>query len=320
MGFLDFLFGGEEETPNPMRQWGEQGPQATWNYYESAIADSQRVMQDYWSIWTQQMNAVKQMYAGSMSSIGRNYDAALLNIASQRMDFNDWESKQRRDLDRQRDKQVEDIRDQEKTGLANLKRKSLASGLMGSTAAQQWEAGLEDRANEAVAEIEENRANMADDLSARRVQAERGFTAAEADLSARRAAMEQASMQSQMSSLIDILGRAPIAADPGIDLRLAQAQGFYGTPWESYTSPIVTQTPGLITDTLLPAAASGLIGGFTGGFGKALGGGLGDQASSWFGNLFGGSGSGSGSGSGNNPFQYLFGGPKMSAEPGAYGN
>tara|TARA_R100000664_G_scaffold34137_1_gene54301 strand:+ start:1497 stop:2450 length:954 start_codon:yes stop_codon:yes gene_type:complete len=290
MGFLDFLFGGEEETPNPMRQWGIQGPQATWNYYESAIADSRRVMRDYWSIWTQQMDAVKNMYSGSMDSIESNYNAARANIALQRSDYNDWERQQRQDLNRQRDKQIKDIRDQEKTGAANLTRKSYASGLIGSTAAKQWQAGLEDRANEAVAEVEENRANMANDLSARRVQAERGFTAAEADLAARRAAMEQASMQSQMSSLIDVLGRAPIAADPGIDLKLAQAQGFYGTPWESYTNPIVTETPGLITDTLLPAATGGLVGGFTGGFGSAFGSGFGDQASSWFGNLFGGSG------------------------------
>ena len=292
MGFLDFLFGGEEETANPMRQWGQQGPQATWNYYESAIADSRRVMGDYWSIWTQQMDAVKNMYSGSMSSIGQSYDAALQGISSQRSDFNDWERKQRRDLDEQRDKQIEGIRDQEKTGSANLTRKSYASGLVGSTASKQWQAGLEDRANEAVGEVEENRARMADDLSARRVQAERGFTAAEADLAAKRAAMEQAAKQGQMSSLIDVLGRAPIHADPGIDLRLAQAQGFYGTPWESYINPTVTKTPGLITDTLLPAAVSGLAGGFTGGFGSALGGGLGGQASSWFGNLFGGSGVG----------------------------
>ena len=87
MGFLDFLFGGEEETPNPMRQWGEQGPQATWNYYESAIADSQRVMQDYWNTWTAQMNAVKNMYSGSMASIEQNYNAAFQNIDMQRKDF-----------------------------------------------------------------------------------------------------------------------------------------------------------------------------------------------------------------------------------------
>lgn len=314
MGFLDFLFGGEEETPNPLRQWGQQGPGAVWNYYESAIADSRRVMEDYWSIWTQQMSAVNKMYSGSMSVIDQSYDSALQNIGVQRSDFRAWESKQRRELDKQRDRQVEDIRDQEKTGSANLTRKSYASGLIGSTAAKQWQAGLEDRANEAVSEIEENRATMLDDLTARRVQAERGFTAAEADLASRRAAIAQATKQQQMQSLISVLGSAPIAADPGIDLRLAQAQGFYGTPWENYIKPNVEKTPGLITDVLLPAAASGLVGGFTGGFGSALGGGLGGQASSWFGNLF----SGSGGGGGSNPFQYMFGGSQMSAIPGVY--
>lgn len=290
MGFLDFLFGGEEETPNPLRAWGEQGPGAVWNYYESAIADSGRVMQDYWNTWTAQMNAVNEMYSGSMSAIDQSYQSALQNIGVQRKDFSDWEKKQRKSLDKQRDDQVKGIRDQEKTGSANLTRKSYASGLIGSTAAKQWQAGLEDRANEAVADIEENRATMSDDLSARRVQAERGFTSAEADLAARRAAIEQSTKQAQMASLIDVYGRAPISADPAIDLRLAQSQGFYGTPWENYIKPNVEQTPGLITDVLLPSAVSGLAGGFTGGFGSALGGGLGGQASSWFGNLFGGGG------------------------------
>ena len=321
MGFMDFLFGGEEETANPLRAWGEQGPGAVWNYYESAIADSGRVMQDYWSVWEQQMSAVKDMYSGSMSAIDQSYQSALQNIGVQRQDFNAWDKKQRKSLDKQRDDQVEGIRDQEKTGSANLTRKAFSTGLQGATASKQWQAGLEDRANEAVADIEENRATMADDLSARRLQAERGFTSAESDLAARRAAIEQSTKQSQMSSLIDVLGRAPIHADPAIDLRLAQQQGFYGTPWENYIKPTVEKSPGLITDVLLPAAVSGLAGGLTGGFGSALGGGLGDQASSWFGNLFGGDGDGGGGlfgEGGSNPFQFMFGGSQMSSVPGAY--
>lgn len=257
MGFMDFMFGGKEETANPMRHWAEVGPSAVGNYYDQAILDSVRQYEQYWSVWEQQMAAVDQMFAGSTVAYDRMYESTIADLDGQ------WSQ-----ANKQFDKQVADIRKQEEKGQGALTRKQHASGLVGTTAGRDWKAGLEDRANDAVGDVEDRRADA-------RAQVDRAKLAAEAQ---RAMGMAETDRMSG-ASLIEVLGKAPIGASAPLELSIQKAQQVYGTPWEQYAAPSVTETEGFFQSTLAPALAGGLMSGLMSG---------------GFGNLFGGGGGGSG--------------------------
>lgn len=235
-GIGDWLFGGEKVTKNPYRAWAERGPTAMNNYYDQALADARVQYDQYWSVWNNQMATVDQMFHRSSEAYGRMYASGMADLDAQ------WKQ-----ASKEFDTQVEDIRKQEKEGQANLTRKAYGSGLVGTTAQRDWKAGLEDRANEAVNEVED-----------RRLQAEDQINRAKLDLKAQHAAGMADTHQLAGATRIDTLSKAPIGPAPWVDLGLEKMMAMYATPWESYAQDIVEKTPGMITDVMAPAFFSGL--------------------------------------------------------------
>tara|TARA_R100000808_G_scaffold23310_1_gene51596 strand:+ start:4273 stop:5199 length:927 start_codon:yes stop_codon:yes gene_type:complete len=263
MGFMEYMFGGTESTANPMRHWAHMGPQSVTSYYDQAIADARTQYDQYWSVWNQQMAAVERMFAGSDIAYASMYESSLADIDGQMAQAN-----------KQFDRQIADIRKQERQGQGALTRKAHASGLVGTTAQRDWKAGLEDRANEAVSEVEDRRSEAEERAQRARLSAESQLAAGLADTN-----------RMAGSKLIDVLSMAPIGPYPGIELGFEKMQQLYGTPWESYAADIKKDLGGgLFGDVIMPAAIGGLTSGLTGGLSSLISGG--------FGNLFGGGGGG----------------------------
>ena len=292
MGFLDFMFGGKEEQENPMRHWAMHGPTAVSNYYDSAILDAQKQTGQYWGIWTAQMQAVDNMFKKSTSAWNQQYNATRNDLLAQQDELNRWHQRQTSNVNSQYDNAIqritnqanetkENIRDQEKSGQASLQRKKFSSGLIGTTAGKNWSAGLEDRANEAVGDVDTELNNAVTDYESQRTAAlsqiddvkintEDQFTGALNQLASSKATGLADIESAWAQMLINTLGGAPIGADPSNELQFRKAQELYGTPWEQYAQPIVTETPGMFQDVFMPAFGSALLGGL----GQGLSGGL----------------------------------------------
>lgn len=233
-GFMEYMFGGTKKTPNPLREWAGMGRLAVSNYYDQAIADSRMQYDRYWSVFTQQLDLVENMFAKNKAAYQASYDSQMADITKQSTTA------------------IEDIRRRERQGKGQIARKSFASGLVGTTAVEDWKAGLEDRATEAVDAVND--------------RADKAKMAADAQLASGLAQTDQMYAQAK----IDTLARAPIGPAPWIDLGFQKLYNMYATPWESYAADIEKDLGrGLFGDVIVPAAVGAAV---SGGVGAAMGG------------------------------------------------
>ena len=322
MGFLDFMFGGKEEQDNPMRHWAHYGPTAVSSYYDQAILDAQKQTGQYWGIWHTQMSALERLFNQQESAWNKQkvawdnqYNASKLNIESQRDELDSWKTQQLGDLNRQFDRAVDraneqaddtrsDINKEERRGRNVYGRKALGAGLQGSSAAEQWKSTVTKKADEARSDVTDTLNDVLYDYDEQRMSGrneienryQSGVNSANnallqldteyANATAQRAMGEAQFGTNWTQMVLGALGGAPIGVDATNELQFRKAQELYGTPWEQYAQPIVTETSGMFQDVILPAA----FGAFTGGLGSALGSAAGGGLSSMFGNLFSGGG------------------------------
>ena len=320
MGGMDFMFGGSEETDNPMRFWAQYGPTAVSSYYDQAILDAQTSTGQYWGVWKSQMKAVSDLYNKGQASWevqqaawDKQYSATLSQISGQRDILNSQRDQQFGNINDQFnraigrvDDQADDakgkVKDEERKGRAQLNSKAFSTGLIGASAAAGWGEGVTDMANEARDDIDETRNNAVSDYEMQRSSsltdlenryqagmleidnATNQLDASYADASAQKAMALTQFDTNWTQMMYAALGGAPIGVDATNELTFRKAQELYGTPWETYAQPIQNETSGMFFDTLLPAGLSALGTAFLGPLGGMAGGAVGGM----FGNLFGG--------------------------------